>query len=148
MTDLIKQSERDGDRNPYRSMPLPRGGGKSCQEQFALWFSNDPTGGSTVLPLKIEGVTENITINFDAAANAPDEFAGDPAAYVNTALAEHSGVDSLDDVVVTTPGGSLPRQVVRFYFRGSVNMSDVSILDQVDSFVGGNSPYSTLDRCC
>jgi len=123
------------------------GGGSACTEQYAIWFSGRPTGGTTSLPIDVDGTLESIVINWDAAGTAPDGYAGSSQAYIDTALATHSLI-SLDDITVTDPGGKLPHHVMRFYFTGDTAAQEISFGIQTDSFTGGSSPYSTLDKCC
>lgn len=141
-------------RPPHQLPPRKRpfrggggGGGSSCTTQFAIWFSNRPTGGSTSVPLTVAGVTESVTIDWDCDDLAPDMYGGSASAYLDTALAAHSEIAQAD-VTVTTPGGTLPHHVLRFYFSGDTGAKDIVIGNQTDSFTGGSSPYSTIDKCC
>ena len=126
---------------------LSGGGGSACTEQYALWFSGRPTGGTTSLPIDVDGTLESVVIDWDAAGTAPDGYAGSSQAYIDTALATHSLI-SLADITVTDPGGKLPHHVMRFYFTGDTAAQEISFGIQTDSFTGGSSPYSTLDKCC
>jgi len=112
------------------------GGVEECVTQYAIWFSGRPTGGSTSIPFSVAGDSENVTIGWDYSVDD-----------TRTALATHSRI-AYDDTVVTSPGGSLPHQVIRFYFEGITGTYSVVIGNQTDSFTGGSSPYSTIDQCC
>lgn len=123
------------------------GGGGACTGQFVIMIQGRPTAGTVSIPVTVSGTTESVVINYNAGGTAPSGFGGSSQAYLNLALATHSLI-TVDDVVVTTPGGTLPYMVLRFAFTGNVSTSDVTIGNQTDSLTGGSSPYSMIDYCC
>ena len=151
VANAVKANEgRPHTRLPPRPRPYrgTGGGGSSCTTQFAIWISGRPTGGSFSFPVTISGSPETITLNWDAEGEAPDDFdpmTDDVADYIDTAFAEHTEIEQAD-VTVTTPGGSFPYQVLRFSIANA--SSEVLIGNQTDSFTGGSSPYTTIDKCC
>ena len=122
-----------------------------CQPQFVLWIHGSPSGGSITLPVTVStsggDVTENVVIAYDAGTVAPGGFGGGSEEYINTAFATHSEI-TVNDIVVTSPGGSLPNQVIRFYFTNDVSTDDVTIGNDTNNLTGGWRPYATLDTCC
>lgn len=100
-------------------------GGDDCPDRNeiqAVFLTRGTDAGSFVWKLKVKGVTEDITINFD-----------DDSAAVKAAIEGHSQV-GVDEVLVT--GGPLPRTSITVEFTGTlagklipVGQTDISLLE-------------------
>lgn len=127
MSDVIKQSPRDSDRNPVRLAALPRGGGAGRTAWYVWTLFGNPQEGTFQIAVKVGATTENITVDWDA-----DE------SDIQTALATHSLITEAQ-VVTSTTGGKFPQSEIKFRFTGGLKTEDVTFPSHavLDNLAGG-----------
>lgn len=125
-------SPRTGSQRRRQPPIVGDGGCASRNEIWELGVIGTPTGGTFDLSVRVNDVTETVTINYD-----------DTAAEVKTALATHSEITSSD---IETGGGPLPDVSIGIEFIG--DLANTNIVDAYDavptkdisSLTGGTSP--------
>lgn len=92
-----------------RWMAITPGGG--CERQNTIWditVFGAPTGGTITLTVTVNGVTQNVTINWNDNSNA-----------VAIALATHTEIATTANINFPT-GGTLPNQTIQIEFIGNL----------------------------
>lgn len=116
MEERLKRLERDTSRGSRMVRMAGDDGGAGCDTQNAKiqWtIFGKPTGGSFTSSLKINGVAETITFQWD-----------DDATDVDTALAGHSELVGSD---VTVTGGPFPNATIEVEFVGTQALTNIAL---------------------
>ncbi|TWT49008.1 hypothetical protein KOR42_39240 [Thalassoglobus neptunius] len=140
MSDLIRQSNRDHDRNPYRALVVQGKGSSSCEKSIRMIVTGTPTAGTITLGVTLVGIWDTITFPWNGAAT-PLRF----PTGINDAFAAHAGWNASTDSM-TILDGPLPDNSIQFRPGGRLNFDNISISTDSNTLTGGAGMGVRIER--
>ena len=140
MSDLIRQSSRDHDRNPYRSLVVQGKGGSSCEKSIRMIVTGTPTTGTITLRVILVGISDLITFPYNGAAPGRSFPEG-----IYDAFTAHAGWNQPTDYMGVFDG-PLPDNSIQFRPGGRLNFDNISISTHANTLSGGAGMGVRIER--